>query len=424
MRMENNMNINNGMGQLQIQPPTKLELGEFGIPENNIRVVDTVEEIRNGIPNIVVAECMNDVAFVQNNFKLQKMAKKNQYCMSLGVYAQLKFDIKRNMKILRPGKYKFKNIYKPYNGQSLNNKNLLIWRTGGIGDLLFINPIIKYLKELYPTCKISLACGPQYINMVESFEGIDRIYDLPFNATILFDNHYHAIFEGVIERTREAEKTNAYVLFSKSLGLDIPTEKLIPHQKPKEDKIVECKKVLETWNILDKPFVLLQPRASSPIRTPRFDFWEKIINKLVELDYNIIMTDSPHQKEKLDKFISELKNRNRVYNFCGHSKSLDYTIALASLSNLIVATDSALIHIGASLNKKVFGIYGPFPGNIRMSTYTNCDWIEPSIFPCGSNCFQHGHLPCKFSKNGYPTCYDNINIDACIEKIKRLLSNG
>jgi ADP-heptose:LPS heptosyltransferase len=414
------MNSNNGMNNIMIQPPSKLELSEFGIPENNIKIVDTVEEIRNNTPNIVIAECLNDVAFIQNNFKLQKMAKKNQYCMSLGVYTQLKFDIKRNIKILRPGKYKFKNIYKPYSGQDLNNKNLLIFRTGGIGDLLFINPIIRYIKEVYPTCKISLACGPQYQPMVETFEGIDKLYDLPFNASILFDNHYHAIFEGVIERTRESEKTNAYMLFSKSLGLDIPVEKLIPHQKPKQDKVDECKKILEMWKILDKPFVLLQPRASSPIRTPRFDFWEKVIDKIVDLDYNVILTDSPHQKDKLDKFIFGLKNRNRVYNFCGHSKSLDYTIALTSMSNLVIATDSALIHIGASLKKKVFGVYGPFPGHIRMSTYPNCDWIEPKDYKC-CPCFQHGHLPCQYSKNGYPTCYDQIDMNECYSKIKKLI---
>lgn len=412
---------NNGLSTTGIQPPTKLELSEFGISPNNIAMVDTVEEIKKNPPNIVIAECVNDVAFIQNRYKIQKMFKKVQYCMSLGVYSQLRHDTRRNMKILRPGKYKFKNIYKPYNGQDLNNKKLLIWRTGGIGDLLFINPIIRFLKEIYPTCKISLACGPQYKPMVETFDGIDNLYDLPFNATILFDNDYHAIFEGVIERTREAERTNAYVLFAKSLGLNIPVEKLIPHQKPKDDKVEECKKILEEWNISDKSFVVLQPRASSPIRTPRTDFWKQIINKLIDLDYNIVLTDSPHQKDKLDKFILELKNKDRVFNFCGHSTSLDYTIALSSLSNLIIATDSALIHIGASLGKKVFGIYGPFPGAIRMTTYPNCDWIEPTGYKC-CPCFQHGHLPCQYSKNSHPTCYDQIDMNECYSKIEKLLN--
>jgi len=412
---------NNGLNMTGIQPPTKLEMSEFGISQNNVSIVETVEEIKKNPPNIVVAECMNDVAFIQNRYKLQKMYKKIQYCMSLGVYTQLRFDTKRNMKILRPGKYKFKNIYKPYNGQNLNNKKLLIWRTGGIGDLLFINPIIRYIKEIYPTCKISLACGPQYQPMVETFEGIDNLYDLPFNASILFDNNYHAIFEGVIERTKEAEKTNAYVLFAKSLGLNIPVEKLVPHQKPKEDKVEECKKILDTWKISDKPFILLQPRASSPIRTPRTDFWKQIINKLISLDYNVILTDSPHQKEKLDNFIAELENKNRVFNFCGHSKSLDYTIALASLANLIVATDSALIHIGASLGKKVFGVYGPFPGDIRMATYPNSRWVEPHNYKC-CPCFRHGHLSCEYSRNSYPTCYDQIDMNECYEKIEELLS--
>ena len=399
---------------------TLYELKELGISENNIRIVDTVEEVQSNPPNMVVAECVRDISFIQNRFKLQKMLKKVQYCMGLGIYTQLKYDDERRLKILKPGKFKFKNIYKPYKGQNLNNKTLLVWRTGGIGDLLFINPILRYLKDLYPTCKIKMACGPQYQPMVEEFKEVDQVLDLPFKASILFDTDYHAIFEGVIERTREAEKTNAYFLFSKSMGLDIPSEKLYPIQKPKDHLVDESKATLNDWKILEDKFVLLQPRASSPIRTPNYKIWEKIIEKIVNLGYKVVITDSPHQKEKLDQFILGLKVKDDVFNYAGISKSLDYTIAMASLSELCVSTDSALIHIGASLGKKVFGLYCPFPAHIRMSTYKNCDYVEPKNCPCAP-CFRHGHLSCSNSTNGISNCYNMIDMNECYSKIEKLL---
>ena len=401
---------------------TKYELQELGISESNIRIVDTVEEIKRNPPNIIIAECVRDVSFIQNRFKLQKMRKKTQYCMGLGIYGHLKYDDNRKLKILKPGKFKFKNIYRPYNGQNLNNKSILFQRTGGIGDLLFINPILRYLKELYPTCKIKMACGPQYQSMVEQFEEVDQILDLPFPANELFDANYHAIFEGVIERTREAEHVNAYRLFSRSLGLSIPDEKLIPKQSPKDIMIKNAKSTLNDWKMLDDKFVLLQPRASSPIRTPNYKIWEKIIEKIVSLGYKVVITDSPHQKEKIDQFILGLKSKNNVFNYAGISKSLDYTIAMASLSEMCISTDSALIHIGASLEKKVFGLYGPFPGSIRMSTYKNCDWIEPKNCQC-SPCFRHGHLSCSNSTNGMSNCYNMIDMDECYYKIEKLLKS-
>jgi len=325
--------VNNPVPQMprKIKNLNKFELKELGLPENNVKIVDTVEQIKKNPPNIIVAECIRDIAFVQNRFKLQRMKKKIQYVMGLGIYAQLKYDDSRSLKILKPGKFKFKNVYKPYFGQDLTNKTILFERTGGIGDLLFLNPIFRHLKNKYPTCKIKMACGPQYQMMMETFENVDQVLDLPFPANILFEAHYHAIFEGIIERTIQAQKTNAYVLFSKSLGLDILEKDLIPIQTAKADRVEECKKTLEEWKILDKPFVLLQPRASSPIRTPRYSLWAKIINKIVNLGYKIIITDSPHQKERLDDFIKGLLCQDEVFNYAGISKSLDYTIAMASL---------------------------------------------------------------------------------------------
>jgi ADP-heptose:LPS heptosyltransferase/ribosomal protein S26 len=398
----------------------KYELQELGINQENIKIMNTVEEVQKNPPNMVVAECIHNISFIQNKFKLQKMGKKIQYCMGLGVYSQLRFDEERKLKILKPGKFKFKNVYKPYKGQNLNNKTLLIWRTGGVGDLIFINPILRHLKELYPTCKIKMACGPQYQSMIENFKEVDEVLDLPFPATILFEANYHAIFEGIIERTREAENTNAYILFSKALGLNIPVEKLYPIQEPKSNLVDEAQKTLNEWKIQNNKFVLLQPRASSPIRTPRYDIWEKIIEKIVSLGYKVVITDSPHQKEIIDQFILGSKVKDDIFNYVGISKSLDYTIAMASLSEMCISTDSALIHIGASLGRKIFGLYGPFPAHIRMSTYINYDYVEPKNCPCAP-CFRHGHLNCANSTNGNSNCYDMIDMDECFDKIEKLL---
>jgi len=61
----------------------------------------------------------------------------------------------------------------------------LVFRTGGIGDLLFIQPNLIYLKEKYPTCTINFACGPQYQSMVETWDCVDNVVDLPFSLVDL-----------------------------------------------------------------------------------------------------------------------------------------------------------------------------------------------------------------------------------------------
>ena len=161
----------------------------------------------------------------------------------------------------------------------------------------------------------------------------------------------------------------------------------------------------------------MQLRASSPIRTPRHEFWIKIINELNRRGINVVLTDNPRQADKIQMFINMLDQPDKTFNFCKHSKSIDYSIALTSLSKGTVATDSAISHIAASMDIPCYGFFGPFPGHIRFKTYPKGKWIDATRH-CAP-CFLHGHKPCpQASKEGYSPCYDElIDTDEKLNKI-------
>jgi ADP-heptose:LPS heptosyltransferase len=359
--------------QRKFKPVSAAKLRELGIGDRGLRKVDKLSDLRESPPNIIVAEAARTFSFIQNFFKVQTLKKKAKYVMGLGVFQQLQYDETMKNKLLKPSTIKFKNLFRPYTGQNLNGKTLLVFRTGGIGDLLFIQPNLIYLKEKYPDCTINFACGPQYQAMVETWDCIDNLLDLPYSLKYLTQADYHALFEGVIERCRQAETENSYNLFSKWLGLNLPDEKLVPKQEAKPERVKDVKDQLEKWGIED--FIVLQLRASSPIRTPRPQFWANIIQELTSRGHNVVITDTPKQAENVDEFMKMLKTeaKEKTYNFAHHSKSLDYTIALTKLSKCVIATDSALNHIAASLGVPCYGIYGPFPVFIRLKTYPNAD---------------------------------------------------
>ena len=131
-------------------------LRALGLSKGTVKHVDTIDELRNDPPNIVVAEAVRNVKFVQNWFKEQVLKKKNKYVMGLGVFQQL-YNDQRGNKILKPTNLRFKNVYRPYLGQNAEDKTILVFRTGGIGDLLFIQPNLRYLKETYDNCNIKFA---------------------------------------------------------------------------------------------------------------------------------------------------------------------------------------------------------------------------------------------------------------------------
>ena len=82
-------------------------------------------------------------------------------------------------------------------------------------------------------------------------------------------------------------------------------------------------------------------------------------------------------------------------------------------------------HIAASLDVKSFGVYGPFPGFIRLKTYPQAAWVDASRY-CGP-CFIHGHTPCKYAQDGYSPCYDELietpeKLKGVIDKFEELVN--
>jgi len=264
MQPNRELQWNKDLAPRKLKQISQSQIRQFGLKVNQIQIVNNLEELRKNPPGIVIAEAIKDTYFIQNWFKKQHIKKKRKYVMGLGVYQQLFISEQTNQKMLKPATIKFSKVYKPYHGQELQpDDEILVFRTGGIGDLLFIQPNLVYLKEKYD-CYIKFACGPQYQSMVETWDCVDEV---------LMTAKYHLFFEGVIERCREAETINSYNLFSKWLGLNLPDSRLVPKQEPKKEMVDECRVILKDWRLEDNSFILMQIRASSPIRTPNPKVW-------------------------------------------------------------------------------------------------------------------------------------------------------
>jgi len=415
---------------------------------NNLKditgVFQTLEELRKTIPAMAIAVPARNFTFSQNTGRgeklhLQNCIKDKPIVLSLFHYQVLERD-RTGSTCLIPYPQPFPTIYKPYCGQDLTDKTLVVWRSGGIGDLLFSQPGLRHLKSKYPTCKIIFATSLMYIDMIKKWKFIDRVETFPMDLDVFKSADYHLTFEGVIERCEEAKKLNAYKLFTKWMGItDLPETELVPVLKM-EDKDIE-NSVMDFLNkrqIHKNDYIVVQVRASSPIRTPSSKVWHEILLRLLNDNHKLVFTDMLDRQNDLNKLIDFMFTENqkkRVFNFSPISKNINYSILLAKHAKLVVAPDSSMIHIAAGVKTPVFGIYGPFPGRLRMETYQNADWIEPekSIICSygGQQCFIHGHLPCKFAKRlgtnlytdfGPSPCFETINFNLAFRKIRDLLN--
>lgn len=116
--------------------------------------------------------------------------------------------------IFQPYRRNFVDFFKRYEGQDLNGKNLLIFRLGGFGDIMFSQPIAKYLRKKYPDVVITYATLPLYKPLLVSWPEklIDYMGDIPFEKGLLEKTDYHINFSGVQENCDEGKKLNIYDL--------------------------------------------------------------------------------------------------------------------------------------------------------------------------------------------------------------------
>jgi len=385
----------------------------------------TLEELKNTTPGMVIARATKDFSYSINRGVIENMYKDKCYVMSFFLYQSLRVDMDGG-ECLCPAQERFGDKYNPYYGQDLTASKLLIWRSGGIGDLLFIQPHLRYLKNKYPDCHISFATSERFLPLVRSWDCVDESFSFPMSIEDFNSANYHLTFEGAIERTEEAENVNCYEVFGRWMGIDTPISDMVPVLNVDPDIESRVQDILESNNIdLDK-LICVQVRTSAPIRTPPSEFWQQLLGQLLDKGYYLAFTDSPENHYAMNVFLKMafkgVVRRSKIVNFCEHSINITYSAALAKLSKLVIAPDSSLIHIAAAVGTPAFGIYGPFPGSIRMSTYQNSKWIEPNLTPIceysGKYCCIHGHLPCPsasppthrtFLDTGSSPCFDYIS---------------
>jgi ADP-heptose:LPS heptosyltransferase len=387
------------------------------------RNVDTIDKLVELTPLMVVGQVINDFKVV-TGVEPMILKKNTNLVMPLGTYMQLRKTTKDGKKVLKPYRHPFSTIFRRYRGQDLTNKRLLVWRSGGYGDLMFLQPILKHIKRLYPSCQITTASSNRFVGIYADFpQGlISGVLPVPFSVKFLHDNHYHLTFEGAIERCKEARILNVYDLLSKVSGFDIDfTDDYYKLELKPTEKIVEKLKYIMPDN-----FVVIQMRASSPIRMMSDHKWANIIKRIIDLGKKVVFIDGSDKKQYYTNFIERFQlDNNKVYNMCSLCENINHGIAIIAKSDGVVAIDSAFTHIGVALNKPVIGIYGSFKGWLRMNYYKNSDWVDASTKACNLQpCFFHQEekLKCPaYKERKLPYCLETIDEDLVIEKFKKLI---
>jgi len=370
---------------------------------------ETVEEFGNTAPMFICAESTVDqkLRMAYDSSALELKAGQ-AVCMTAAMYKN-HVDMQPT---LIPSRRKFSDCFKPYRGEDLAGKTLFVWRSGGIGDLLFIRPILMAFKEKYEGIKIIFATKTRYHSMVEQWDDcIDELSMVPFDVDSTLDAaDYHISYEGLIERCKEAELMDAHDLFAKHSHIEIKNY----------NRRMKCICQNRFFDVIRNEYAVVQIGSSSPIRTPWHGKMIEVIDHLTE-SIDVIISGSQRETRTIDDIISCCKRPERIINFSKFTGSIVDAVKLVTGAKIVVAPDSSHVHMAAAQGVPCVGIYGPFPARVRTEHYENFIGVEPDESDActhgGKGCFTHSHLPCHWGTK----CWHHLDTEKITNAIDKLM---
>jgi len=322
-----------------------------------------------------------------------------------------------------------------YRGEDLNGKSLFCFRSGGIGDLLFISTSLRQLKKNYPTAALALGCDSLFGSILDGKGCGFKQITMPLEKRMMDKYDYILFFQGIIEGNPEAETKNAYDLLKDAFCLGRLDDPLPSVHIDKREKNRARDFVKMTANGRSHK-VVIQVSASVPKRSAPPQLYADFIRQLPG-EYMVFFIGGKNQYNMIDLIIGSLPElkRSQAVNASRHLPSLAAAAALIGETDLVIGPDSSMLHVAAAFGKPLIGLYGPFPSDLRLRYYKNAvglDVMSKCEFARGEYraCFEHGDGVCMLAgKTGdvYSPCMMFLlprHIFEAMEMLKFPVPNG
>lgn len=281
-----------------------------------------------------------------------------------------------------------------YRGESLEGKSLFCFRTGGIGDLLFIATSLRQLKKNFPSARLTLGCDATFSTILDSkADGFDLV-SMPLEKRILDRYDYILFFQGVIEGNPDAERLNAYDLIRDAFHLD-RLDNPLPSVRVEERTRKIARAFVERTSAGTTYQIGIQVSASVLKRSVPPQLYIDFIRYLPD-DYMVYLVGGKNQYDLMDLIIRNLPEEKQAHaiNASRDLPSLAQAVALIGELDLVIGPDSSMLHVAAAHGIPLIGLYGPFPSDLRLRYYRNAIGIDSLTL-------------CEFARGNYKSCFEH-----------------
>lgn len=356
--------------------------------------------------------------------------------------------------------------------KNLNNKKIAIFKLVGIGSIIEYSPMLKILKNTYPTVKIYFVTSKSNSELMSFFneytednlfiednslskllitsikiiirlqrEKIDTFINLEVYSSLASLFSLMSLARNRIAFYRKS------LLFRKKLDTHLiffNTQKNIREIYSKTIEVLGCKTDLrdefpdiavaitkEDCDFADKflkennivKFIIMNTNASDLMPERRLPalYWIKLINILTnKTNYKILLSGSKSEFLSIEEEIfSRLDNdsKKKVYNIAG-KVNLKLFMAFLKKCELFITNDSGPYHLASAIEIPIISLWGPGDSNHYAINRNNKNIIiENKSIYCKPCLYNTDIPPCK----GDNVCMKSISINEIIKNIENIL---
>ncbi|MFN3947770.1 MAG: glycosyltransferase family 9 protein [Aquificaceae bacterium] len=308
---------------------------------------------------------------------------------------------------------------------------ILIWQTAYLGDVVLATPLIRTIKENFPSSYISFV-GRSFIKDLlkgfdvelipfdkgirESFDMVKRLrrgkYQIAISPHISFRTALILYASGIPTRIGfdRSEMPWLYTHRVKHQWHKHEVDRNLELLRPIGVKVLqrmpilfveeeEKEKVVKRFN-LPKEFLVIAPFSNFRLKEWYLDGWRELVENL---PLPVVVVGA-------ERDIERSKQLQKVINLVGKT-SLRELMAIISLSKAVVACDSSPIHIANAFRVPAISIYTATSPHYGFYPLIG-DHLKPDL-PCS---------PCspnpKRCKTGTYACLNSVEAKEVLEKLK------
>lgn len=267
---------------------------------------------------------------------------------------------------------------------------ILIMRMGGFGDLILLAPVLAEIKRRWPSCHVAVSTMGHYGVALQNLPCVDSILPYPLPVAVAETYDAWVFLEGV-EHTPRSKEIHLTDLFAEVCGVSWSGGDKQPKYVVKPSEALWAR---EKYPRTPAKRLGVQVGTSAYCRTYPQSNLGAATAELIKRGWEIFLLGAKGEVKTPD----HLKAQGQLRNLCEDDLTFRQSAAVVSQCDVLLASDSALLHVAAALDVQAVGLFGPFPWQLRTAYSPSVKAIQGTN-GCDAPCQHHANAAMR---NHYP----------------------